>query len=45
MDIPIRVAERVLDTLCQFYRLLYVPGADQVKALWPEIGFVDLLEI
>ena len=45
MNVPIRVTERVLDALCQFYRFLYVPCTNQVEALWPEIGFVDLLKI
>ena len=45
MNISIRVTERVLDTLRQFYRFLYMTCTNQVEALRPEVCFVDLLNI
>lgn len=43
MNVPVRVAECVLDALCQFDRFLDVTCTNQVETLWPEIGLVDLL--
>lgn len=43
VNVPVCVAECVLDTLCQFYCFLDVTCTDQVETLRPEIGLVDLL--
>lgn len=45
MDVSIRIAESVLDTLCKLNGFLYMSCTDQVEALRPEVSLVDLLEI
>lgn len=45
MNVSIRIAESVLDTLCKLNGFLNMSCTNQVKALRPEVGLVDLLKI